>query len=133
METKTRIVAIIIKKGRLLLLKGIGYEELWTPGGKIEPGETDENCLRRELAEEIGIKITGLNFFKKYSEKSFYNPNQIIKEKVYITSISGNIKIGAEIEDFVWLSKEDFEKRIFPMIPITEKKIIPDLIKKEIF
>lgn len=133
METKTRIVAIIINNGRLLMLKGRGYDELWTPGGKIEPGETDENCLRRELTEEIGVKITGLNFFKEYSGKSLYHPNRITRQKVYVVSISGSIKTGAEIEDFIWLTKEDFKKRKFLMIPITEKKIIPDLIKRRIF
>lgn len=53
METRTRIAAIIIKDKKLLLLKGKGYKELWTPGGKIELGESDEECLKRELKEEI--------------------------------------------------------------------------------
>lgn len=133
METKTRIVAIIIKGGKLLMLKGRGYDELWTPGGKIETGESEEDCLKRELKEEIGAKVTGLSFFKEYSGKSFYHSNRITKQKIFIVSISGEIKPGAEIENFIWLAKEDFKKRKFPMIPITEKKIIPDLIRQEIF
>lgn len=32
-----------------------GYWEL--PGGKFEPGEKSEECVRRELAEEVGIQI----------------------------------------------------------------------------
>lgn len=133
METKIRIGAIIIKNSKLLMVKGWGYDELWTPGGKIKAGETDEDCLRRELSEEIGVKVIDFNFFKEYSGKSFYHPSRITRQKIYITSISGDIKTGAEIEDFIWLTKEDFEKRKFTMIPITEKKIIPDLIKQGIY
>ena len=133
MEIKTRIVAIIIKNGKLLMLKGKGYDELWTPGGKIEPGENEEYCLKRELKEEIGVQISGLSFFKEYSGKSFYNPNQIMNQKVFITSISGEIKPDAEIESFIWLTRDDFKNEKFPMIPITKERILPDLIEQGIF
>lgn len=133
METKTRIVGIIIRDNKLLMLKGKGYKELWTPGGKIEQGESDEDCLRRELKEEIDVKLIKIEFFKEYSGISFYHQNRITNQRVYIVSVTGNFKPGAEIKDIVWLTKENFEKKQFPMIPTTEKEIIPDLIKQGIF
>lgn len=133
METKIRIAAIIVRDGKLLMLKGRGHDELWTPGGKIEIGESEEDCLRRELREEIGAELSDLKFFQEYSGKSFYEPNQTTKQKIFIASIFGEIKPAAEIEGFVWLSREDFENKKFPMIPITEEKIIPDLIERGIF
>ena len=51
--------AVIEKEGRILLAqrrKGDALAGKWEfPGGKIEPGETPEACLRRELMEEFGI------------------------------------------------------------------------------
>jgi 8-oxo-dGTP diphosphatase len=51
--------AIIERDGRWLLarrLKGTHLEGLWEfPGGKIDPGETLEACLARELREELGV------------------------------------------------------------------------------
>lgn len=53
--------AVIYKDGKLLLCqrpKGKRCELLWEfPGGKIEPGETPEECLIRECQEELGIAI----------------------------------------------------------------------------
>ena len=52
---------LIDKQGRFLLTSrpaGKVYADYWEfPGGKLEPGETVEQALRRELHEELGIEI----------------------------------------------------------------------------
>lgn len=52
-------VALIDRDGRVLLAQrpaGKAMAGLWEfPGGKVEPGETPEAALIRELAEELGI------------------------------------------------------------------------------
>ncbi|MDP3727952.1 MAG: NUDIX domain-containing protein [bacterium] len=129
---RIRVVGIIVQNGKLLLLKG-RYKELWTPGGKIDLDESDEECLKRELKEEIGVKLTEITFFKEYSGDSFYQANEIMKQRVYIVSIEGEPKASAEIQDTIWITKEEFQQQKYPLIPITEKEIIPDLIEQGIF
>ncbi len=133
METVTRIAGIIIKDGKLLLLLGKNHKELWTPGGRIEPGETDEECLKRELKEETGVNLLSCKFFKEYSGKSFYHPERTTIERVYIAEVEGQVKPDAEIKDFVWFSKEDFENKKYPMITSTQEALIPDLIMAKIW
>lgn len=62
--TKNQIIvtaAIIEKEGHFLVaLRPMGDKHggLWEfPGGKVEPGESQQECLKREIAEELGISI----------------------------------------------------------------------------
>lgn len=53
--------AVIEEGGRVLIArrrKGDRCEGRWEfPGGKVEPGETPEGSLKRELREELGIDV----------------------------------------------------------------------------
>jgi 8-oxo-dGTP diphosphatase len=59
--TRIRVVAAVVwRDGRLLFTQrppggpiGLQWE---FPGGKIEPGETPEQAVRREVAEELGVE-----------------------------------------------------------------------------
>lgn len=58
------VVAAVLQQpdGRFLLAQrppGKAYAGYWEfPGGKVEPGETSPQALRRELREELGIEVT---------------------------------------------------------------------------
>jgi 8-oxo-dGTP diphosphatase len=59
---KTVTAAVIVRGGRVLIARRGPGEKLagmWEfPGGKVEPGETLENCLTRELREELGLIVS---------------------------------------------------------------------------
>lgn len=66
-NSSAAVAALIAdKNGKLLLTRrGIepGYGKLDLPGGFVDPMETVENALQRELREELGLKIKSFKYF----------------------------------------------------------------------
>jgi len=65
----TAAVAVISRDGKVLIQKrpdkGL-LAGLWEfPGGKVEPGETIEGALRREIREELGVDVLDLVFLMR--------------------------------------------------------------------
>jgi ADP-ribose pyrophosphatase YjhB (NUDIX family) len=132
METRTRVGAIIIKDHKLLLVKTRRFEVFWTPGGRLEEKESEEECLAREIKEEIRAKMVSARFFKEYIGKSpFFD--QMTRDRIYLVEIKGDVKPSQEIVEVIWLSREDFENKKYSIIYLTEEQTIPDLIKQGIF
>ena len=79
-------VLIVDDQNRLLLQKRAD-NGLWAyPGGSMEPGETFENCARREALEETGLRCGELRYFAHMSGEGMHYtyPNG---DEVYIAEI----------------------------------------------
>lgn len=50
--------AVVRKNGQLLVVRAKGQSHTFLPGGHHEGGEGMEACLRRELWEELGTRVT---------------------------------------------------------------------------
>lgn len=64
-ETCTGI--IIDPHGKILVEKHRRTNSINVPGGKMEPGETELECLKRELKEEVNINVTKTRFLYDFS------------------------------------------------------------------
>ena len=58
-----RVVAgVVIESGRVMIARRCSHLRMggmWEfPGGKVEPGESDEEALRRELREELSVEVS---------------------------------------------------------------------------
>ena len=57
---KQVVAALIVRNGKILICQRTRHQPMplkWEfPGGKVEPDESPENALFRELEEELGIR-----------------------------------------------------------------------------
>ncbi len=77
MKIRQAVRAIVLDSDdrTVLVHFDFGNRSVWaTPGGGINPGESDEHALRRELAEELGLENAAIGPCVWVREHLFQNP-----------------------------------------------------------
>jgi 8-oxo-dGTP diphosphatase len=118
---------VIEKDGKILIArrkdgKCLGAE--WEfPGGKLEPFETLQECLKRELKEELDIETEIGEFI---CSSNFTCDNKNIELMAYkVAYLSGEVKL-TDHDKFCWVSPEELKnyKFVEPDLLIVEKIIL---------
>jgi 8-oxo-dGTP diphosphatase len=126
LETPKRLIlvvacALIDADGRVLLAErpeGKSLAGLWEfPGGKLEAGETPENCLIRELEEELGI-VTKAACLAPLSFASHAYETFHLLMPLYICRRFEGTPTPREGQKLKWVRPR--ELRSFPMPPADE-------------
>jgi 8-oxo-dGTP diphosphatase len=98
-------VGIIIRDGDVLLCqrkKSARYALKWEfPGGKHEPGETAEECLHRELQEELGIMVAGPRLY--FTQKYEYPDSGTFNVTYFVLSDFSGVIENKVFEAFEWV------------------------------
>ena len=125
-DTPTKLVlvvacALIDADGRVLLAQrpeGKSLAGLWEfPGGKVEPGETPENSLIRELEEELGI-ITKAACLAPLSFASHAYDDFHLLMPLFICRRFEGMPSPREGQQLKWVRPQDLRK--FAMPPADE-------------
>lgn len=120
-------VALIDQDGRVLLAQrpdGKSMAGLWEfPGGKVEPGETPEAALIRELEEELGIS-TWKSCLAPLTFASHGYPDFHLLMPLFACRRWEGIVQGREGQNLAWVRPKDL--RNYPMPP-ADLPLIPIL------
>jgi 8-oxo-dGTP diphosphatase len=114
-------VGAVIKDGagRLLLIKR-GHEPgkgLWSiPGGRIEPGESDEEALVREVREETGLIVAAGRLIGSVRRPAGGDPGSVLDIRDYAAEVTGGtLAAGDDADDALWASAADLD-----CLPLTD-------------
>lgn len=115
-ENRPKVVVgalILNKKGEVFLAKASKWSgRFYIPGGHVEEGEEIEKALKREIFEEIGLKVK-IKRFLGLQEGIFpplYYKRRHFIFLDYLCEVSGSEKVKPdprEVEEFVWVKPEN--------------------------
>ena len=120
---------LYLKDGRILLCRKRGPSSLLIlPGGKLEEGETAQECLRRECREELGdVEVKNIRHLGDYESSAAGYPDKTVRIELYAGELQGAPAAGAEIEALVWFGSEDDDALLAPSL---RNIIFPDLRRR---
>jgi 8-oxo-dGTP diphosphatase len=120
MEKKFGVAAKALVKnmeGQYLVLfksenEDINPNEIDIPGGRVEFGEDVQDCLSREISEEVGLKI------------KINHPSRVwgfVKNELHLVGITfvadligGDIALSGEHDAYKWMTKDEILKGDYP-------------------
>jgi 8-oxo-dGTP diphosphatase len=122
------VTAAIIRDGNAVLITRRPQESrhggMWEfPGGKLDAGESPQECLSREILEELGLEVAVESIFEIAYHRYEWGPVLILAFECRV--LNGEIRhIG--ISDHRWVSPE--EMRLYDILP-GDRPIIAKLLK----
>ena len=108
-----KVAWVHLEGGRILSTRSQGKDKYYLPGGKRESGETDAQCLQREISEELAVSLKpetlrSVGVFE--AQAHGHAPGRNVRMSCYAAEYEGTLAASAEIAEFVWLAYADRER-----------------------
>ena len=122
-----RIAAAVIVDDakRTLLVRKRGTTAFMQAGGKIEAGEAPTAALRRELREELDLRVdvAAVRRMGRFTAPAANESGCLVEAEVYHVPVDAPVRPRAEIEEAVWV--DPFAPGDLPLAPLTRDAVLP--------
>lgn len=112
-----KIAWIHLRDRRVLTARSHGKDVFYLPGGKRESGESDEQCLIREIREELNLALLpgSLRRLAHFEAQAHGRPpGTLLRMTCYAAAHEGEPEASSEIAELDWLGYAD-KQRISPI------------------
>lgn len=120
-----KIALAVFKNKQMLQVRTKKHAQVFfTLGGKIEQGEDDIACLKREVKEEIGCGIdeSSIKFLTEFEDIAHGKGKTLVNIRMYEGKLKGNPKPAAEIAEIGYFDTKSPKKHLSA---IAQRTIFP--------
>ena len=113
---------VLNAKQQLLLVRKHNTRFFMQVGGKLEPDEAPEQCILREIAEEIGCQAKIVQAIGRFETAAANEPDHLLVSHVFQVELDSAPQIAAEIAELKWI---DLDDQTTPLAPLTREIVLP--------
>ncbi len=119
-----RVAAAVILDagGRLLVVRKRGTAVFMQPGGKIMAGESAEEALHREIAEELGVEAASVQALGRHVADAANEPGHTVEAELFAVTLAAEPRAAAEIDEIAWVGPSN--PGDISLAPLTEHAVL---------
>jgi 8-oxo-dGTP diphosphatase len=123
----TVVGLVHVEAGRLLVVRSRNKKAFYLPGGKIEPGESPADALRREVREELGIELERPVVLKRYVAPAYGEGEGAMVDMTCFTArLQGTPRPTSEIAELTYVNRDEYRSHVETAPAIHE--VLADLV-----
>lgn len=124
----TVVGLVHVEAGRLLVVRSRNKKAFYLPGGKIEPGESPADALRREVREELGIELERPVVLKRYVAPAYgEGEGAMVDMTCFTAALLGTPAPTSEIAELTYVNRDEYRSHVETAPAIHE--VLSDLVE----
>lgn len=115
------VVGVFLNDKKLLMERRSTSQKVYAgflmcPAGHLEGNETPEDAFKREMEEELGIRITKVRYLFSIDDTDPFSKRDFTHNFVLVESYAGAITSTKEADALLWLDYEQIKKEKLVLI-----------------
>ena len=104
-----KLALVLVRDRKQLVARSRGKAAFFTPGGKREPGESDEAALVRECKEEltVDLRVATIAPYGVFEAQAHGKPaGTVVRMTCYTADFDGTLAPSEEVEELRWIGSD---------------------------